>query len=124
MSIGLVLFLFASQVANIAAEYRADQPSAVIWKDQFVRRRRGDKPCCGVPLSPGTVAFARRGVRPPAEYWNPSSAWRNYQAKLDIRDDRILLFAWAAYYILPMSDLPVLERNAFGDALLKTRGSL
>lgn len=122
MTISFVLLTFVSQLPMAAAAFRNDQSSAVLWKDQLfvaVGERLGQAAGC---VYRGTFSPHHTRIRSPAEYWNPTSVWRTYQTKLDLRDNRILLRGWGGYLIFPMADLPLFESNAFGEALWKVRG--
>jgi hypothetical protein len=121
------------------------QPSAALWKDQlFVAvtartdfRNPYEKilppeqaiPGPGVPfrtagfLYRGTFTPTARRVRDPIEHDNPCNhGYPSTQAKLHLRDDRVLLFQGGDYYIFPMTELPLLERSELAFKLMELRG--
>ncbi len=98
------------------------QPSAVIWKDQLFTAINGRVPAPGA-LYRGTFNPGVKGIKPPIEYWNPNTTHTAYQAKLDIRDNRLLLFTPSpVFFILPMEDVPALEPSEFGETVCRLRG--
>ncbi len=100
------------------------QPSAALWEDQlFVTTNLSRSPDSGV-LYRVTFAPTRRGIPDPIEHSNPMWWGQNSsQAKLDIRDDRLLLLqGGGVHFIFPMAEVPLLESSKFGDKVLKLRG--
>jgi hypothetical protein len=98
-------------------------PSAVLWEDQlFVVT--SSLPYQGGLLYRGNLNTKQAAVRPPIEYWATSDGLRqSFQAKLDIRGDRILWFQTGeAHTIIPLVDLQLLERTEYANRLCKLRG--
>jgi hypothetical protein len=96
------------------------QPSAALWEDQLFVAINGRPFLSPGRLYRGTFTPAERRVRSPVEYYNdPFLGHPATQAKLDVRDNRVLLNSGSksGYYILPMNILPELEANKFGDLL-------
>lgn len=100
------------------------QPSAALWEDQlFVAvARLPERPSAFVYR--GTFDPNRRRVRDPQELSNPSYLYaRSTQAKLDIRDNRLLLLHdGTAPFIFPMTEVPLLEYSEFGNRLTELHG--
>lgn len=91
-------------------------PSAALYEDQLLVARVGQ-------LYRGTHEPAQPRVRPPLRYYNWKHAETTWQAKLDIRDDRLLLsHAGDLHRIYPIEDLHLLERSEFADKLCRLRG--
>src|SRR5262245_61283408 len=106
--------LLAALCSLLAFDY--GQPSATIWKDQLfvaiTSKALGDP---GV-LYRGKFTPATRRVRDPLEHFGPGG-WGNdsTQAKLDIRDDRLLMCSGSSgYQIFPLEKVWRLESSAFG----------
>jgi hypothetical protein len=98
------------------------QPSAALWKDQLFVAVTG-KTSNGF-LYRGTFVLKGKEIRSPIEHVNPFF-WdvQSSQAKLDIRDDRVLLLQGdGPHYIFPLQEVPLLERNAFAGRLIALRG--
>lgn len=94
------------------------QPSAALWEDQlFVAVNTGY-------FYRGTFTPTKRRVRDPIANVNPR--WwdiRSSQAKLEIRDDRLLLLqGGGGHYIFPLAEVPLLESSEFAERLLRWRG--
>jgi hypothetical protein len=122
------------------------QPSAALWKDQLfvavTSRELFPNPYEKFPLQPNqwgpgpgvpyrTLGFLYRGaftptarrVRDPIEHDNPCiHDYPSTQAKLHLRDDRVLLFQGHAPYVFPMAEVPLLERSELAFKLMELRG--
>jgi hypothetical protein len=104
------------------------QPSGVLWNDHlFVAINPTASLARDGALYRGTFAPLRRGVRVPVEHLNPTYSLTldkvSSQAKLGLRDDRLLLFqGGVGYFIFPLTEVPLLESSDFGERLIEVRG--
>lgn len=104
--------------------YFYGQPSAILAGDQLFVAINGRLWPFSGHVWRGTFAPQNAAIQPPLDY--PSPIPRDpltTQAKLDIRDHRILVFhAGATHAIFSMADLQLLELNDFGKQLCRQRG--
>ncbi|MBN9121664.1 MAG: hypothetical protein J0I06_21390 [Planctomycetes bacterium] len=106
----LVVLLSVSDALNYG------QPSAALWEDQlFVAITRWQRTGPALVYR-GKFTPTSSRVRGPLEHDNPSRGLRDStQAKLDLRDDRLLLrSAFDRYCIYPLDQVWRLEHSAFG----------
>ena len=103
--------------------YYYGQPSAVLWKDQLFVAINGKTLSASGSLYRNKVWLDWAGIEKPLEYRNPTGTSHAYQAKLEIRDNRVLLASpGEGYCILPLADVPGLEVSEFGEQLCVLRG--
>ena len=97
------------------------QPSAALWKDQLFVAITGRAFNSPAVLYRGKFTPESRRVRDPLEHHNPSGDLRDStQAKLDLREDRLLLHsAFLGYCIYPLDQVWRLEDSAFGFGRLR-----
>jgi hypothetical protein len=144
--IEMVLAIVLGPVLTNFSVANYGQPSAALWKDQlfvavtsrelfpnpyetFLLPPNQWGPGPGSPhqsagfLYRGTFNTAARRVRDPIEHVNPCiHDYPSTQAKLHIRDNRLLLFQGHTPYIFPMTELPLLERSELAFKLMELRG--
>jgi hypothetical protein len=99
------------------------QPSAALWKDQiFVYIAERDSVAGW--LFRGSFFPTQNEVDVPLRHWaHIGGLFATTQAKLDIRDDRLLLFeAGRGPGIYPLVEVPLLEYSEFGELFRQSRG--
>jgi hypothetical protein len=116
LSIPLIVIAALMPVLDDLRSY--GQPSANIWGDQLfvavTQQLQGSS-----MLYRGQFSPRARAIRSPIEHDNPYHfSDPSSQAKLDIRNDRVLLFSGeGGYHIIPLEVIPFMENSAFGAKL-------
>ena len=120
MSILSLVVLLVGLRPGLAASY--GHPSALIWKDQLFAASNGylfDQDY----LYRGTFQPERKAIRSPLPYWNSATTMGSCQAKVGVRDDRLLLTESSnSPLIVSFTELALLEATALGERLIQLHG--
>jgi len=97
------------------------QPLASLWGDILFVATTGRHIIN--PMYYGTFDEERKSIQSPAKLDNPIREYKSYQAKLEIRKDRLLLFTGGSEpFIFPTYELPCLEESRLGEKLTQWLG--
>jgi hypothetical protein len=123
MSLSILLTLLVGQCNQELSRAWCGKPSASLWKDQLFVATNGHLMVAGGTLFRGTFSPYQERVHSPVKCRSFCNSQLTSLAKMEIRDDRVLLnAAGEGHSILPVTDTPALEDSDFGKAICRARG--